>query len=89
MVDNSFPELTAQVAGFTAHGLDGVVQLVCGQVSGVGHVLCQKVLKSLTDGIALGHDALSTLVSGAAAKKLEGYTIATGLCTCRNYEISK
>lgn len=89
MVDNSFPELTAQVAGFTAHGLDGVVQLVCGQVSGVGHVLCQEVLKSLTDGIALGHDALSTLVSGAAAKKLEGYTIATGLCTCRNYEISK
>ena len=70
MVDNSFPELTAQVAGFTAHGLDGVVQLVCGEVSGVGHVLCQEVLKSLTDGIALGHDALSTLVSRAAAKKV-------------------
>ena len=38
-----------QISRPLAHGLDGVVQLGRGDLSGVGHVLGQEILKGLPD----------------------------------------
>jgi len=40
------PMFLPQISGSLAHGIDGVIQLGRGDLSGIGHVLRQKILVS-------------------------------------------
>lgn len=59
-------QLLPQIPGLFAHCLNGTIQLLCGSLACVAHVLCQEILQSLADGVALGHNPLPPLVSSTA-----------------------